>query len=79
MLRYPIPEDEEPSRAAYLAVAEARDTDPLDLPPLAKVIDTDALDAIAGSSSATEDASTTFEYAECMVTITADEVRVEQA
>ena len=65
-----------PSRATYLAVAEATDRDPMDLPPLMDTIDTDALDAIFDSASDTVDFKQTFEYAGCAVTVTDEEVTV---
>lgn len=74
--RVPLTEDVGPSRATYLAVARARDCDPLDLPPLAATIDPDGLDALVDGSPATEGVVATFEYAGCSVTVTDEEARV---
>jgi hypothetical protein len=72
--RYPIAEGEAPSRATFLAVGEATDRDPLDLPPLGRTIDTDSLDDLVGSSSG--DLCVRFAYAGCSVTLTQIEVRI---
>ncbi len=74
--RVPVTEDVAPSRATYLAVARARDCDPLDLPPLAGTVDPDGLDALVDGSADAEGVAGTFEYAGCSVTVTAEEVRV---
>lgn len=66
-----------PSRATYLAVAEATDRDPMDLPPLMDTIDADALDAFIDRGSDTVGSKLTFEYAGCSVTVTTEEVTVE--
>lgn len=76
MFRLPIPEETPPSRATFVAVAEAKDCDPLDLPPLTRAIDPDALDAFLDESGAPGRYVTEFEYAECLVTVTAEDVRV---
>lgn len=76
MHRFPITDDMTPSRATYLAVAQVRDCDPLDLPPLGEAIDPDALDALLNSPTDSEVPSSTFEYAGCSVTVTAKEVCV---
>lgn len=77
MVRQPITDDDPPSRATYLAVSRATGRDPLDLPPLAECVDTDALDSLTGLSDAADDVETTFEYAGCIVTVTGEEVRVD--
>lgn len=74
--RYPIPDDEAPSRAAYVAVAAAKGCDALDLPPLARYVDPDALDAIVDRATDSDGPTSTFQYAGYSVTITVDEVRV---
>mgnify|MGYP000308868969 CR=1 FL=1 len=57
----------QPTVAVVYAVAEASQTDPLDLPPLHSVLDTDALNALvetsANSRSQTE-ITVSFEYAD---------------
>lgn len=75
--RYPITDDEAASRAAYLAVAEAKDCDPLALPPIGRTISTDDVDALVDGATAGDEFSCTFEYAGCSVTITVDEVCVD--
>lgn len=66
-----------PSQAVYQAVAEAKDCDPLDLPPLARVVDTDGLDAFVEAPLGSQEVTCTLEYAGCVVTVTAESVRVE--
>ncbi|WP_232686356.1 HalOD1 output domain-containing protein [Halobacterium zhouii] len=59
-----------PSEAVVLAVADARDTDPLDLEPLNNVIDPDALDRLfqsAGEESTVGELSFTMEGCEVVV------------
>lgn len=66
----------DPSIRVVRAVADTLDTDPGELsPPLGEVLDTDALDRISQSNVAT-----TFQYAGCLVTVTAgNEVQVRNA
>lgn len=72
---YTLDDEEVPSDGVYAAVAEIDGRSPLDLPPLARTVDPDALDALlAGESGARE---ITFEYAQYLVTATPDEVRVD--
>jgi len=71
--RYPIADDMAPSRATYLAVAAAKDCDSLALPPLGETVDADSLDALTVADGVTA----TFDYADCSVTITEKEVRVD--
>lgn len=75
--RYSLTDDLRPSQATYLAVAEAKDCDPLDLPPIAKAIDAEGLDDFVSNSNNITELLATFEYADRMVTITPEEVRVE--
>lgn len=58
--------DGPPSRAVVQAVADADDSDPVDLPPLYRVLDPDALDAIFRDRP---DGSVTFEYNGYTVTV----------
>ena len=58
------------SEAIFTAVATATGTDPLELPPLYSVIDTDALDALFNPpaySVSKQHLTATFEYADCRV------------
>lgn len=58
------------SRTVVRAIAEARETSPLALPPLADVLDPDALDALyAGERAASR---VTFEYAGYSVAVAPD-------
>lgn len=57
-------------------VAEARDVDPISLtPPLASVVDPDALEEIV-STPADTDVTVEFTYADCRITLSGDEVDV---
>jgi len=73
---YPLSHDVAPSRATYLAVAKVKDCDPLDLPALGRSLDTDAIDDLATGTSAIRELSMSFEYADCAVTVTLEEIRV---
>lgn len=77
MYSYRSPDDVTPSRATVEAVARATERDPLDLSPLGRTIDTDALDALLADADAGAQLSCNFEYAGCSVTVTAVEVRVD--
>ena len=65
------------SRTVYGAVAETKGVDPLDLPPLAQVIDGESLDKFVAQSSDNITFSVQFEYAGCRVTITETEVSID--
>ena len=65
------------SRTIYGAVAEAKGVDPLDLPPLAQVIDGEALDKFVAQSSDNLTFSIQCEYAGCRITITETEVSID--
>jgi beta-galactosidase beta subunit len=57
----------QPAEAVVYAVAEASQTDPLDLPPLYSVVDTDALNAIVETSTNSRsqtEITVSFEYAD---------------
>ena len=58
-----------PSEAVVELVAEATDTDPLDLPVLHESVDTDALDALFGAEGPVEGVTVTFGYGPVEVTI----------
>mgnify|MGYP006289413123 FL=1 len=60
-----VAEDERISEAVVRLVATVDGTDPLDLPPLGRVLDSDALDAVfepVPGRSATTSRSLTFSY-----------------
>lgn len=62
-----------PSEGVVEAMAQHTDSDPLELPPLYKAIDPDALDALFhGQRKATAPARVQFHYAGHSVTITED-------
>lgn len=68
-----------PSARVVTAVAEAAETDPLDLPPLYSALDPDALDALVTNSESSS-IFLTFPYAGYTVSIHGDgEVDVEEA
>jgi hypothetical protein len=65
-------EDATPTEAVVDAVADARDCDPLDLPPLNDAVDPDALDALfADTAGGTPryGGYLTFHYCDCTVTV----------
>lgn len=72
---YSIGEGELASEAVYTAIAELIDRSPMELAPLASVIDPDALDAIVASGAGSFHVS--FEYSGHWVTVTTDEVVLE--
>lgn len=72
---YPIGEGELASEAVYTAIAELIDRSPMELAPLASVIDPDALDAVVTSGDSSPDPGrVSFEYEDYRVTVTTDEV-----
>jgi len=57
-------------KAVVVGIAEILDQDPVSLPPLGKVVDTDSLTAIFGSTiQADGDASISFDYNGFAVTV----------
>lgn len=69
--------DELPSEAVYSVVAAVSDRPPLELEPLANVVDPDALDRLFGRPSSGFSARRAeFEYCGYRVVVTADAVRV---
>ena len=58
-----------PSEAVVELVAEATETDPLDLPVLHESVDTDALDALFGEEGPAEGVTVTFGYGSVEVRI----------
>ncbi|MFB1062412.1 HalOD1 output domain-containing protein [Natrinema sp. H-ect4] len=64
-----------PTNAVIEAVAEATDSDPLDLPPLYEAVDPDALNTLFDSSETSGQVS--FPYAGFEVTVRGSEVEVE--
>lgn len=69
------PYDAEPSLEIVTVVAKAKGVGPMKLPPLYDAVDPDTIDAVLESSDDTFEFS--FDYADVHVTVTADEVVVE--
>ncbi|WP_245757965.1 HalOD1 output domain-containing protein [Natronobacterium haloterrestre] len=63
-------EEDTPVYAVVSAVADVTGDDPCDLPPLARVIDPDALNALFSSDSASEDTVVRFQYVGHTVVVT---------
>lgn len=60
--------------AIVYAVADRKEVDPTDLPPLADVINTDALDALVNrESEPSQPIDITFPYAGYQITVSSDE------
>lgn len=74
---YPIREGDLASEVVYTAIAELTDRSPMELAPLASVIDPDALDAIVASGTSAGSFHVSFEYSGHWVTVTTDEVVLE--
>ena len=69
--------DDPPSEAVYSVVAAVSDRPPLELEPLAHVIDPDALDRLfARPSSASSARRAEFEYCGYRIVVTVDAVRI---
>lgn len=73
--RYTLGAEEPPSKGVYSFIAVLENCSPLELPPLAEVTDPDAMDSLL-----TEDAEAwriSFEYCDYDVTVTRDEIHVQ--
>jgi hypothetical protein len=66
-----------PSEAVIAAVAEATDQSPLEMIPLAEVIDPDAVDGLITRADGATAVSVAFEYCWRHVTVTPVEVQVD--
>jgi len=75
---FPLKEQGLTSHTVLRAVSEFTDTPILDLPPLVDTIEVDFLDEMFSPDT---DGSTdfSFKYYDCLVTVTADTVRVSDA
>ena len=72
------PLDGTPTEAVVTAVAESTGRSPLEIDPLARTIDPDALDDLIHSADRTGSSVTvSFEYCDRRVTVTPSEVRVD--
>ncbi|WP_227357261.1 HalOD1 output domain-containing protein [Haladaptatus salinisoli] len=69
--------NEPPSKAVIVAVAKATDQSPLEIEPLAEVIDPDALDALLGTDKKAPSMAFTFEYCGRQVTVTPSEIQID--
>lgn len=58
-----------PVNAVISAVADATDSDPLELPPLYKAIDADALNQLFRAEPSSTEIRVSFQYEGCEVTI----------
>lgn len=74
---YPIREGDLASETVYTAIAERTGRSPMELVPLASVIDPDALDAIVTDATSSGSVQVSFEYSGHWVSVTADEVVLE--
>ena len=74
---YPIREGDLASEVVYTAIAGLTGRSPMELAPLASVIDPDALDAIVASGTPAGSFHVSFEYSGHWVTVTTDEVVLE--
>jgi hypothetical protein len=71
-VEYEIETDESVSMAVVRAVSAVEDRDPLSLPPLANVLDTDALDTLfnaRGDGTPRTGGRLSFVYSNCRLTI----------
>lgn len=75
--QYTLAADETPSEGVYTVVAVMENCSPLDLRPLAEVVDPDAVDVLLTGETEVERVS--FEYAGYDVTVTPTTVRVRTA
>lgn len=67
-----------PANTVISAVAEVTDSDPVELPPLYRTIETDALNRLFLSNPSDSEIRVSFQYEGCEVTIEGSgEVRVE--
>lgn len=74
-VRVSLDECPAPSVAVIEAVAEATDTDPMNLPQLHDIVDTEALDLLfaeRGGGGQRAGGTVTFEYANCEVVVNGD-------
>lgn len=67
---------ESPSTAVFSAIAEQEDRSPVELTPLATVIDPDALDNLLATDTETPQVS--FEYCGYTVTVTSETVQLQK-
>lgn len=66
------------SEAVVSAVSDFTDQSPLEMTPLGKTIDTDALNALFHAANVNESGLiVTFEYSDCLITIDSDKVQVK--
>ena len=75
--QYTLDEDETPTTGVISVIVAVENCSPLDLPPLAKAMDPDALNALLTAENGVDHLS--FEYCGYDVTATPDEIRVEES
>lgn len=89
VFRYSADAEDQPAIAIVKAVSWVKDVDVRDLTPLHDVIDTEELDTLFSPRSAdgefyrssgevtTADQTVSFEYEDCTVTVTDEEIRID--
>lgn len=87
---YSPDEPNQPALTIVEAIAEVKGVDPVDLEPLADVVDFDAVNALFGrnsirgmikrsaNESTLSDMQVVFEYAGCVVSVYADRITVDE-
>lgn len=87
---YSPDEPNQPALTIIEAIAEVKGVDPVDLEPLADVVDFDAVNALFGrnsirgmikrsaNESTLSDVQVVFEYAGCVVSVYADRITVDE-
>ena len=76
-MRRPLGEKEDPTVAIVEAVSEATGRDPIEIQPLAEVLDPDALDAVFAGASPANPIGLTFYLDGCRVSVDEDTIDVE--
>lgn len=75
---YEVSTNETPSETVISAVATVTDQSPLEMTPLIRVIDPDALDQLLDANGGNGSSPTvTFDYCRCQVAVTANGVQVD--
>lgn len=77
-MRRPLGEGEDPTVAIVEAVSEATGRDPMEIQPLAEVIDPDALDTVLAGASPENPIGLTLYLDGCRVSVDEDGVEVEE-
>lgn len=87
---YSPDEPNQPALTVVEAIAQVKDVDPVELEPLADVVDFDAVNALFGrnsirgmikrsaNESTLSDMQVVFEYAGCVVSVYADRITIDE-